>query len=294
MRRISVVVVGTEGFDVVALEQHLASTARESASIASVTVEDVPAGEFGEARHDRNQREGSERNLITVLIASARIDLRMRLLARLVGKCDIEVLGESVADAALLASSLEAHRPELLLLDKPVFDQLGAQSLRALQKRWPHLRTLLLLDVVAAQTAEEVLRNRLHGFLCADGAGDECARAIRAVSRGELWLPRDLMAEAVFALLHAAERAEPLRPLDAPRIGAEEKLTPREQQIVAFLRRGLTNKEIARHLGIMEDTVKKHLQSVFGKLGVRRRTLVVLGHAVDHGSQGRGALDFPL
>lgn len=53
-------------------------------------------------------------------------------------------------------------------------------------------------------------------------------------------------------------------------------LTKREEQIVGLLRQGLTNKQIARQLGIMEDTVKKHLQKVFGKLGVRRRTLVVL------------------
>src|SRR6185437_15731779 len=47
------------------------------------------------------------------------------------------------------------------------------------------------------------------------------------------------------------------------------------------LRQGLTNKEIARRLGIMEDTVKKHLQSVFGKLGVHRRALVMLRSSAD-------------
>ncbi|MGH8615807.1 MAG: response regulator transcription factor, partial [Gammaproteobacteria bacterium] len=55
-----------------------------------------------------------------------------------------------------------------------------------------------------------------------------------------------------------------------------DMLTKREEQIVRLLGQGLTNKQMARQLGIMEDTVKKHLQNVFGKLGVRRRTLVVL------------------
>jgi DNA-binding CsgD family transcriptional regulator len=56
-----------------------------------------------------------------------------------------------------------------------------------------------------------------------------------------------------------------------PAPGACGTLTERETQIVARLRSGHTNKEIARALGIKEDTVKKHLHKVFGKLGVRRR-----------------------
>lgn len=62
----------------------------------------------------------------------------------------------------------------------------------------------------------------------------------------------------------------------APANGAEDALTVREVQIVAKLREGATNKEIARHLGIQEDTVKKHLQSVYRKLGVHRRALLLL------------------
>ena len=63
---------------------------------------------------------------------------------------------------------------------------------------------------------------------------------------------------------------------DSNRVCTADMLTEREEQIVRLLSQGLTNKQMARQLGIMEDTVKKHLQHVFGKLGVRRRTLVVL------------------
>lgn len=55
--------------------------------------------------------------------------------------------------------------------------------------------------------------------------------------------------------------------------------TDREQQIVQLLRQGLTNKQIAQQLDIMEDTVKKHLQHIYNKLGVRRRALVMLGRS---------------
>ena len=53
--------------------------------------------------------------------------------------------------------------------------------------------------------------------------------------------------------------------------------TDREREIVDLLRRGMTNKQIAHQLGIVEETVKKHLQHVYDKFGVRRRALVMLG-----------------
>ena len=53
-------------------------------------------------------------------------------------------------------------------------------------------------------------------------------------------------------------------------------LSARERQVLRALLVGQSNKEIARELGIMEDTVKKHLKSVFAKLGVRRRAMVIL------------------
>ena len=58
---------------------------------------------------------------------------------------------------------------------------------------------------------------------------------------------------------------------------AISQCTDREQQIIALLVQGLTNKEIALRLGIVEDTVKKHLLHVYNKLGVRRRALIILG-----------------
>jgi DNA-binding CsgD family transcriptional regulator len=66
------------------------------------------------------------------------------------------------------------------------------------------------------------------------------------------------------------------------------RLTPREVQIVELVRRGCSNKEIALALGVVEDTVKKHLQSVFGKLGVRRRALVALSSTHPASGPGHG------
>ena len=106
-----------------------------------------------------------------------------------------------------------------------------------------------------------------------------CLKAIRAVHAGELWLSRRLMAEVL------ADAAWPLVPLvsldsraadDPDHVTVPKALTHRERQVVARLNQGSSNKEIARELGIVEDTVKKHLKSVYAKLGVRRRAMVML------------------
>jgi DNA-binding CsgD family transcriptional regulator len=66
---------------------------------------------------------------------------------------------------------------------------------------------------------------------------------------------------------------------DAHELNASHPCTAREQEIVRLLLQGLTNKQIAQRLGIVEDTVKKHLQHVYNKFGVRRRALIILGRS---------------
>ena len=219
---------------------------------------------------------------LTLMIASDRGSLLDRLMPRLAGEPDIVLLGEPVVDPSCLLMGLEQQQPRLLLLDKPMFDRLTPQAVRLMGTKAPGLRVLLLCDEVSAGLVEVVLRHRFHGFLLTGCPVQTSAKAIRAVSRGELWLPRTLLANAVFDPLlapatgvEATQSARP--PADAQEAqDTQDALTPREVQVVKLLRQGLSNKEIARSLGVMEDTVKKHLQSVFAKLGVHRRALVVL------------------
>ena len=79
----------------------------------------------------------------------------------------------------------------------------------------------------------------------------------------------------------AATSTEPSTPPPlpgSPTVDRRHPCTDREREIVELLRCGMTNKQIAQKLGIVEETVKKHLQHVYDKFGVRRRALVMLGH----------------
>lgn len=211
---------------------------------------------------------------ITVMIVSDRKALLLAWLARLMHEPGIELHAESPTGPARLSDCIERTLPAVLLLDKAMLDRLDGASTQAVRSLFQRTRVLLLSDELCDGLVIDVLRYRFHGFLLNNCPPEAGLQSIRAVSRGELWLSCAALANAIAHLLQASARPAAAEPPQAGRGGS--MLTQREQQIAELLRGGYTNKEIANQLGVMEDTVKKHLQSVFRKLGVRRRALVAL------------------
>jgi len=204
-----------------------------------------------------------------VLVASGRHVPFVPSLQALAQQSDIRLLTEPVQDAISLLPALERYLPQVLLLDEPIFDALDTGKRDRLGQSLD-VRVLLICAQPEPPLLEEILRCRFHGMLQMTTQAQDCLKAVRAVSRGELWCPRRMLSVAIAGLMQAGG-ASASRHTETLRI-----LTGREMQIAEFVREGLTNKEIGHRLGIMEDTVKKHLQSVFGKLGVKRRALVTM------------------
>lgn len=233
---------------------------------------------------DLEEFGSSSAAVVAVMIASAREPLHAALLSTLARESGIEIRGGPVRDATQLATCVEHHLPDVVLLDRTLLDGLDPHSLRRIHAQSGHVRVLLLSDELRKGLVADVLRHRFHGFLLTRCLSGPClVKAIRAVSDGELWLSRGSMAMVIDDLLGLQAPGDASPPpaasgsrSDPARADAFQTLTPRESQVVARLRRGCINKEIARELGIKEDTVKKHLQSVFAKLGVHRRALVAL------------------
>jgi DNA-binding NarL/FixJ family response regulator len=229
------------------------------------------------ADSDRSSKRRG-RGPITAMVASGRPALFKNLISPPGREHDIEVL-EVVTNPSTLYLRLEERQPNVLLLDRTLLDGLGSQSHRMIHRKCPGVRVLLLADDLSDGLVEQILRNKFDGLLLTRCPRDAYVKAITAVDRGELWLPRKLLARAVSDLLQLADDGAPGTEGERTVVDAGGKLTARQSQIVQLLRQGFTNKEIGRQLGIAEDTVKKHLQGVFERLGVRRRSLVVLGQA---------------
>lgn len=211
---------------------------------------------------------------ITVMVASDRQALLEAWMPRLMSEPGIELHAEPLTDPARVGYSVAQRLPSVLLLDKAMLDRLDGESIRTMRTFCESTCVLLLWDELSSGLVAHVVRSRFQGLLPTTSRPDMVVKAIRAVSQGELWLGRAALAKAIAELSPGPRSIVAAKPLRSARSNAT--LTQREQQIVDLLRCGCTNKEIAHQLGVMEDTVKKHLQSVFGKLGVHRRALVVL------------------
>jgi DNA-binding NarL/FixJ family response regulator len=113
------------------------------------------------------------------------------------------------------------------------------------------------------------------GFVLKDTSAEDLITAVRAVAGGAAWFDPAVTPRI---LEHYRRRVAPLG-RDAARL---ELLTERELEVLRLMARGATNQEIAGTLFVAEATVKTHVGSIFGKLGVRDRPAAIV-FAYDHG-----------
>ncbi len=120
-------------------------------------------------------------------------------------------------------------------------------------------RVLLLTLHDTPEYVRSALASGATGYVLKDAGREDLLHAIRAVAAGRTALPTNLLRKA-------------MAPSVGPRPGDLARLTARERQVLDGVARGMTNKEIARDLGIGPGTVKTHVERLIAKLGVADRT----------------------
>jgi DNA-binding NarL/FixJ family response regulator len=201
---------------------------------------------------------------ITVLIAVEPALLRAGLRLILAPHEDLQVVGEA-ADGPQGLNLVEALHPDILLLDLQLPEGGGLALLPQLHARSPRTGILLLSKLLDDAVIAEALRQGAKGYVPKTATPAELLKAIRTTYAGELWVRRALLTQVVEQLRHQVQAQQ------GPLVLRPETLTAREHEIVRGVQQGLTNKEIAAHLGISAKTVKTHLHVIFRKLQVRRR-----------------------
>jgi DNA-binding NarL/FixJ family response regulator len=204
--------------------------------------------------------------MIRVLVVDDHPIVRDGLAAVLEDQDDLKVVGAAgTAQDAVAQAGRE--RPDIVLLDLELPDMSGIDAIPQIMAAAPEARVIVF---TAYDTDERVLgaiRAGARGYVLKGAAGEEIARAVRAVHAGGSHL-----ASRVAALV-MAEVASPRR---------GRMLTPREHEILRLVADGLPTKQIARRLRITERTVKFHVASIFNKLGASNRAQAV-AQAVQRG-----------
>lgn len=178
---------------------------------------------------------------------------------------DIEVIGEASTgeEALLLAPEL---MPDVVLLDLNLPGTSGLSLLRELAPRLPGTKIVMLTISDDRRDLLEAVRNGAAGYLTKDLSPDALQRAVRGIRSGDLAMSRAMAADVIQHLATATNR-----PSGGEARGALPGVSPREEEVLALLADGLTDREIADRLGISPRTVETHVGSLLNKLGVRNR-----------------------
>ena len=211
--------------------------------------------------------------MIRVLVVDDHAVVREGLRTFLELQDGIAVIGEA-GDGEEAVRQAEALKPDVIVMDlvMPRLDGVGA--MRELRRRLPTARVIVLTSFVEDERLLPAIQAGAAGYLLKNVAPPELARAVRAAHAGEALIDPVVAARLVDAI--AQPPGEP----------APERLTAREQEVLALIARGFSNKRIALELGIAEKTVKTHVGHVLAKLGVSDRTQAAV-HAVRIGLRGR-------
>lgn len=221
-------------------------------------------------------QNGSDmQNRIAIVIADDHAVLRESLAALLQSQPDFAVLGAaSNGDEALRL--VQEHRPNVLVLDLFMPQSDGFEVLRTLDRAGNRVAAVVLTGSENEGDYVQVVRLGARGLVLKGDDPQHLFQAIRAVAEGELAFTDDVARSVLNAMASDSK----------PAPSSMMRLSERERQISYLVARGLKNRLIAEDLGISENTVKRHLQSIFSKTGSRDR-LELAVMALSRDQQGR-------
>jgi two-component system NarL family response regulator len=189
---------------------------------------------------------------IRIIVVDDQAVVRQGFVSLISTVADMRVIAEGTNGREAVALYRE-HRPDVVLMDLRMPEMGGVEAIAAIRREFSDAKVIVLTTYDGDEDIYRSLQAGAQGYLLKDMFFDELESAIRAVHAGGRKIPGVV-----------AERL-------AGRMGGSD-LTGRELEVLELIVRGRSNKEIGAALGISEATVKSHINSILGKLGVTDRT----------------------
>ena len=195
-----------------------------------------------------------------IVIADDHAVLRESLAALLGSQRDFQVTGKA-ANGQEALQIVQGNPPDVLVLDLFMPGGDGFEVLRTLDRAGNRVAAVVLTGSESQLDYAQVVRLGARGLVLKGDTPEKLFAAIRSVANGELAFSDDVAQQVLGTM--AGEAREAATSL--------QRLSGREREIAHLVARGLKNRDIAQQLAISENTVKRHLQSIFGKTGARDR-----------------------
>jgi DNA-binding NarL/FixJ family response regulator len=192
---------------------------------------------------------------LTLLLVDDHFLFRAGLKAVLSLRRDFRVVAEA-GDVAAALVEFRKHKPAMTLMDLKLPDGTGIDALQQIRTEFPAARVLMLTTFDGDEDVHRALEAGACGYLLKSVPGPELLKAIEAATLDKCYIPPEVQRRL-------EERA------------TFGELTEREREVLPFVVKGLTNKDIARILKFTEFTAKAHVRSLLAKLGAADRTEVV-------------------
>ena len=195
------------------------------------------------------------KNTIRVLIADDHTIVRIGLRTLLGAEKDIEVVGEAKNGEMAVKEALRL-RPDVVIMDLMMPKMDGAEATAALHEKLPETKVIILTTFGSSDGIAHAIESGAAGALMKTADDDALISTIRSVAGGKTVISPDinrLLAE------------DPPIPV----------LTTRQAEVLQSMMRGLTNRDIAKQLGIRQDGVNEHVAAILAKIGAANRTEAV-------------------
>ena len=212
--------------------------------------------------------------MVSILVIDDNVIYRRGLVASLSEATDFDVVGQA-AGAEEALDLVDQHSPDVIIGESQIAGEDGIEMARRVRARSPRTAIIVLADHDDDDLLFQAIRVGAAAYCTRDIEPDDLTKTIRRVSEGEY-----LINDTVLTKPNVATRVlQQFRDLSIEGQAAEAIFAPlsnREIEVLEYIAKGNSNKEIARLLGISDQTVKNHITSILRKLAVNDRTQAVV------------------
>jgi DNA-binding NarL/FixJ family response regulator len=198
-------------------------------------------------------------NRIRVMIVDDHSVVRKGIEMLLSTEPSIKIVGEAASGQEAIARAKDL-KPDVIVMDLVMPEGGGTTAIAAIKRRMPNTRILVLTTFGDEASVTAAMQAGADGYLLKDAGGEALLNSIRAVRRGDVPLDPHVARHLVRGTATGRDTPGGVR------------LTRREMDVLRLVAGGLSNRQVAKDLGLSAGTVKVHVSNILGKLNVSTRT----------------------